>query len=62
VSAGLGSEGQDQCHEGATRGDRVGKQGEADITAAEPLGHDAGADHGDEQKGRRDKLDESLAD
>jgi len=40
---------------------RVGEQSQADIPAAKPLSHDAGANDGDQQKGRGDQLDQGGA-
>ena len=50
------AEGQDQRDERAARRDRVGEQRQRDVSAGEPLGHDAGADHGGEQQRRADRF------
>ena len=42
-----GAEGQNQRHQRASSCDRVGEQRQRHVSAAQALGHDAGADHGD---------------
>ena len=61
VGARLWSESKDQRHQRGAGGDRVREQGKPNISGAQPLGHDARPDHRDQQKRRRNELDECLA-
>jgi hypothetical protein len=56
VGAGEGSERQDERHETGSGREAVGEQCQAGVSAEEPLGHDPGADHGGEKKGRSEPL------
>jgi hypothetical protein len=62
MGAGLRPKREDQRHQRATRDDRVREQRKADISAAKLLGHDPRPDHRNQQKRRRDQLDESFTD
>ena len=50
------TEDQDQHHQDGAGRQRVAEQRERDVSAREPLRHDAGADDGREQEGRAERL------
>lgn len=48
MSSGDGGERKNQCNEARSRGNSVCQKRQRDGTSSEPLGHDAGTDHGRE--------------
>ena len=52
---------QDEGDQRGARGERIRQQRDGDVPAGEALAHDAGADHGREQKGRAHRLGNEAA-
>src|SRR5258706_5214866 len=50
MSSAQRAKSQDQRHQPSTGRDRVGEQGNRNVSPREPFAHDAGADHGRQQE------------